>query len=117
MAGRCRYRKRGREKRNRTADYEKNQTALFESFISVLAPHLRKPHIYYLPSYSTGTVQLSWDMLNSQDTPASFYVEVRQWNVHPYLVGPTVSVAPDGTVSFLQAVAVQANAWALIVLS
>ncbi|MBT3375405.1 MAG: hypothetical protein HN742_14435 [Lentisphaerae bacterium] len=58
------------------------------------------PHIYYNPSYETGKVQLSWDMLNSKDTPASFYVEVRQYGAaHPYLVGPTVSVTPDGAVT------------------
>jgi len=66
------------------------------------APGLRygfAPHLYCNPSYSTGKVQLSWDMLNSRDSPASFYVEVRQWDVSPYLVGPTVSVAPDGRVT------------------
>ena len=57
------------------------------------------PHIYYNPSYSDGKVRLSWDMLNSKEKPASFYVEIRQWDVNPYLVGPTVSVAADGTVT------------------
>ena len=57
------------------------------------------PHVYYLPSYSTGKLELSWDMLNSRDAPGSFYVEIRQWDVKPYLVGPTVSVAPDGKVT------------------
>jgi hypothetical protein len=57
------------------------------------------PHIYYNKTYETGKVHLSWDMLNSQEAPASFYVEVRQWNVSPYLVGPTVSVDTDGTVT------------------
>jgi len=57
------------------------------------------PHLYCNPSYSTGKLQLSWDMLNSKDAPASFYVEVRQWDVSPYLIGPTVSVAPDGRVT------------------
>jgi len=57
------------------------------------------PHVYCNPSYSTGKIQLSWDMLNSQDAPAKFNVEVRQWDVSPYLVGPTVSVAPDGSVN------------------
>jgi hypothetical protein len=57
------------------------------------------PHLYCNPSYSTGKVQLSWDMLNSPDAPANFYVEVRQWDVNPYLVGPTVSVAADGRVT------------------
>ena len=56
------------------------------------------PHFYCNPSYSTEKVQLSWDMLNSRETPANFYVEVRQWDVSPYLVGPTVSVTPDGKV-------------------
>lgn len=66
------------------------------------APGLRygfAPHLYCNPSYSTGEVQLSWDMLNSQDAPASFYVEVRQWDTSPYLVGPTVSIASDGRVT------------------
>jgi len=57
------------------------------------------PHLYCYPAHSTGKVRLSWDMLNSRDAPASFYVEVRQWDVKPYLVGPTVSVASDGRVT------------------
>jgi len=57
------------------------------------------PHLYCNPSYSTGKVQLSWDMLNSKDAPASFYLEVRQWDDSPYLIGPTVSVTPDGRVT------------------
>ncbi len=44
-------------------------------------------------------MQLSWDMLNSKDAPASFYLEVRQWDDGPYLVGPTVTVSPDGRVT------------------
>ncbi len=63
------------------------------------APHNWTPHIYYRPTYSKGEVQVSWDMLNSKTRPASFYVEVRQWDVHPYRVGPTVSVSPDGKVT------------------
>lgn len=57
------------------------------------------PHVYYRPTYESGEIKLSWDMLNSGKSPASFYVEVRQWDVSPYLVGPTVSVAADGTVT------------------
>ena len=38
-------------------------------------------------------------MLNSADAPAAFYVEARQWDVNPYLVGPTVWVATDGKVT------------------
>lgn len=57
------------------------------------------PHLYCHPSYASGPVKLSWDMLNSAESPASFYVEVRQWNVSPYLVGPTVSVSREGKVS------------------
>ena len=57
------------------------------------------PHLYYRPSYSTGKLQLSWDMLNSPEAPASFNAEVRQWDVTPYFVGPTVGVAPDGKVT------------------
>ncbi len=57
------------------------------------------PHLYCSPSYSTGKVQLSWDMLNSKEAPASFYLEVRQWDESPYLVGPTVSVDTDGQVT------------------
>lgn len=57
------------------------------------------PHLYCNPSYSAGKVQLSWDMLNSKESPAGFYIEARQWDDSPYLVGPTVSVAPDGRVT------------------
>ena len=61
--------------------------------------HNWTPHIYFRPDYSTGEIRVSWDMLNSREAPASFYVEVRQWDVNPYLVGPTVSVEPDGKVT------------------
>ncbi len=57
------------------------------------------PHLYCRPSYCSGTVHLSWDMLNSGEAPAYFVVEVRQWEESPYLVGPTVSVDPSGRVS------------------
>jgi len=57
------------------------------------------PHIYCRKTYTQGNLQLSWDMLNTKEAPASFYVEVRQWDVTPYLVGPTVSVAPDGSMT------------------
>ncbi len=57
------------------------------------------PHIYYRKTYTRGQVKLSWDMLNRQDAPARFTVEVRQYEGSPYLVGPTVTVAPDGTVT------------------
>ena len=65
------------------------------------APGLQQgfaPHLYYNPAYSAGKIQLSWDMLNSRDAPANFYVEVRQWDESPYLVGPTVSVTATGKV-------------------
>ena len=61
--------------------------------------HRFAPHLYYNPSYSEGKLKLSWDMLNSREAPADFYVEVRQWDVSPYRVGPTVSVAADGSVT------------------
>lgn len=61
--------------------------------------HNWTPHIYYRKAYSEGAVQLTWDMLNSKDAPASFYVEVRQYEGSPYVVGPTVSVAADGKVT------------------
>jgi len=57
------------------------------------------PHIYHSRTYTGGKVQLSWDMLNRKDAPASFYVEVRQYEGSPYVVGPVVSVAPDGKVT------------------
>lgn len=58
------------------------------------------PHIYYKKTYDTGTVEFSWDMLNSREAPAGFYLELREYGtVSPFLVGPTVGVAPDGMVS------------------
>lgn len=58
------------------------------------------PHVYYNRTYEDGQVTLAWDMLNSSDAPASFFIEVRQMDTGaPYLVGPTVSVTPDGTVT------------------
>jgi hypothetical protein len=58
------------------------------------------PHIYYNRTYEQGEVTLSWDMLNSAEAPARFFIEVRQMDPgSPYLVGPTVSVEPDGSVN------------------
>lgn len=62
-------------------------------------PHSWTPHLYYRPSCAAGDVRLSWDMRNTRGAPASFYVEARQWDVDPYLVGPTLSVASDGKVT------------------
>jgi len=62
-------------------------------------PHAWTPHLYYRPTCSTGKFQLSWDMRNTRQAPASFYIEARQWDIDPYLVGPTVSVTPDGKVT------------------
>ena len=73
-----------------------------QSLKFVDAPGLKygfAPHLYCNPSYSTGKVQISWDMLNSKQAPARFNVEVRQWDDSPYLVGPTVWVAADGRVT------------------
>lgn len=57
------------------------------------------PHLYYRKTYTTGKVQLSWDMLNRKDTPARFFVEVRQYDGGAYTIGPTVAVAQDGKVT------------------
>lgn len=57
------------------------------------------PHIYYDVEYETGPVLLSWDMFNSSDAPADFYVEVREYEGSPYIVGPTVTVDAEGKVT------------------
>ena len=58
------------------------------------------PHVYYSRTYDTGPVKLGWDMLNTAEAPASFFLELRQMDPGaPYRVGPTVSVAPDGAVT------------------
>jgi len=57
------------------------------------------PHIYYRKTYTGGQLKLAWDMLNSKDAPARFFVEVRQYEGSSYVIGPTVSVAPDGKVT------------------
>lgn len=62
-------------------------------------PHSWTPHLYYRPTCASGEYQLSWDMRNTRAAPASFYLEARQWDSDPYLVGPTVSVAADGKVT------------------
>lgn len=63
-------------------------------------PNSWTPHIFYKKICSEGKVKLAWDMCNSAESPASFYVELRQYsNAAPYLVGPTVSVAQDGAVT------------------
>jgi len=74
-----------------------NQSLKFQDAAGL--QHGFAPHLYCNPSYAADKLQLSWDMLNSKEAPASFYVEVRQWDVSPYLIGPTVWVAPDGKVT------------------
>ncbi|MDA3926965.1 MAG: right-handed parallel beta-helix repeat-containing protein [Kiritimatiellae bacterium] len=61
--------------------------------------HSFTPHLFYKPSYSEGALTLSWDMLNSKEAAARFGIEVRQSDESPYLVGPTVWIAADGTVT------------------
>lgn len=56
------------------------------------------PHLYYRTRYTEGPVRLSWDMLNSKETPARFVIEARQYNDGDYTTGPAVAVTPDGTV-------------------
>lgn len=58
------------------------------------------PHIYYDRTYTEGRIKLAWDMRNSAEAPASLFIELRQMDPGaPYLVGPTISVAPDGAVT------------------
>lgn len=57
------------------------------------------PHIFYRKTYVQGRVLVSWDMLNTREAPASFYVEVRQYGGEPYRVGPTVTVTRTGKVT------------------
>lgn len=58
------------------------------------------PHIYYQRTYDQGHLTLAWDMNNSAEAPASFFIELRQMDPGaPYLVGPTVWVAADGEVT------------------
>jgi hypothetical protein len=58
------------------------------------------PHVYYHRTYDEGKVTLSWDMLNSAEAPASFFIEARQLDAGaPYRTGPTVWVSPDGAVT------------------
>jgi len=58
------------------------------------------PHIYYQRVYDQGEVILSWDMCNSAQSPASFFVELRQMDSDaPYRVGPAVSVGKDGSMT------------------
>lgn len=61
--------------------------------------HTFTPHLYYRKTYETGTVRLSWDMLNSKSAPARFSVELRQYDGGAYLTGPAVAVGADGTVT------------------
>lgn len=61
-------------------------------------PHTWTPHLYYRPSCVEGEFNLSWDMWNDPKTPCQFNLEARQWDCDPYLVGPSISVGPDGRV-------------------
>lgn len=59
-----------------------------------------EPHLFYYKTCEQGPIELSWDMLNSKEKPALLSVELREYaEGNSYLVGPTVLVTPDGTIT------------------
>lgn len=60
--------------------------------------HAWTPHLYYRTSCESSEFELSWDMWNAPDAPSQFYLEARQWDTDPYLVGPSLSVDANGKV-------------------
>jgi hypothetical protein len=57
--------------------------------------HNFNPHLTYSLKYPDGKLRFSIDTLNSQDAPADWYMEFRDWRGQP-LVGPTFAGTRDG---------------------
>ncbi len=53
------------------------------------------PHVTYNVRYPEGKVRFSADILNTEEAPANWYMEFRDWRGQP-LVGPTVAGTLDG---------------------
>lgn len=57
------------------------------------------PHLYYKTAYTQGVVRLTWEMRNAPEAPATFSMDLRQYDTGAaYRTGPAVAVAADGTV-------------------
>jgi sialidase-1 len=65
------------------------------------APGLKfpySPHLWYALGEREGPLRLSVDIMNSAATPASWYLEFRDWSGELY-IGPTFAGTPDGTLA------------------
>jgi hypothetical protein len=58
------------------------------------------PHMVLFSNrkYTQGTFTFSADFMNDKNTPADIYVEFRDWSGPKILIGPQVTVKPDGSV-------------------
>jgi parallel beta-helix repeat protein len=71
------------------------------------APDLKfdwQPRIYFPFSYVSGKVELSFDLYLPADSPATLYIDPRQYKVKPevksgYISGPMLTVQPDGALA------------------
>ena len=54
-----------------------------------------EPHVAYAPAYGSGKLHFAIDIFNTEDRPADYYVEFRDW-AGDLLVGPTFRATGDG---------------------
>jgi hypothetical protein len=65
------------------------------------------PYLYYEPNFETGRVRFSCDVMNRNDRPADFVIQMRDWQANPSFyqtldhprIGPNCRFHPDGTVT------------------
>ena len=65
------------------------------------APGLEQPYhpnrVWRDLRLDKGTVQLSFDCMNSREKPATFSIEMRDWSEGQYRTGPRLQFLPNGT--------------------
>jgi hypothetical protein len=49
-----------------------------------------------------GKVAIRFDCMNSPEQPANFWIELRDWTGRPLQAGPSLKIAPDGTLTLDQ---------------
>ncbi len=75
------------------------------------------PHVVYTPNFRNGRLMFAFDLrLEPGATPT---IECRDWSTTPYRVGPSLAIAPDGTLKAADRSLVQlpTGAWVRIEIS
>lgn len=61
--------------------------------------HDYNPHMFYNLDLKSGKFKFSCDIKNSEDAPADFKIEMRDWRRGLWHAGPTFSITHDGELS------------------